>query len=128
MCLSLCYRVCAAADKALRMSRLCLVGLGLLNSVAATKAEGPTVARSKPARMVALNAATVRVVASNSGSLAGVKFSDPYAPPVGTQNAAIARFPTVLTKAPVDPQGGFSLTAGRDSPDAPFTGGIKFRF
>ena len=57
-----------------------------------------------------------------------MNFSDPYAPPVGTQKAAIARFPTVPTEVPVDPQGSFSLTAGRNSPDAPFTGGVKFRF
>lgn len=105
------------------MNRLCLVGLGLLCSVATTKAES-----AKPARAHLVKAMTVRVVASNKGGLAGVNFSDPYAPPVGTQKAGIARFPTVPTEAPVDPQGGFSLTAGRDSPDAPFTGGVKFRF
>ena len=71
---------------------------------------------------------TVKVIALNRGGLASVNFSDPYAPPVGTQKAAIARFPTVPTEVPVDPQGSFSLTAGRDSPDAPFTGGVKFRF
>ena len=70
----------------------------------------------------------VKVVGENSG-LAGVNFSDPYAPPVRAQKAAVTRFPTLPTEAPADPQGtGFSLTAGRDSPDAPFTGGLKFRF
>jgi hypothetical protein len=100
-----------------------VVGLGLLCSVAETKAESP-----KPARAHPLKAMTVKVVTSNRGGLAGVNFSDPYAPPVGTQKAAIARFPTIPAEAPVAPQAGFSLTAGRDSPDAPFTGGVKFRF
>ena len=110
------------------MRRLCLVGLGLLCSVAATKAESPSVAHPKPARMHEVKATTVKVGASDSNSLAAVNFSDPYAPPMGAKKAAVARFPTVSTKAPVDPQGGFSLTAGRESPDAPFTGGLKFRF
>ena len=105
------------------MKRLCLVGLGLLCSVAATKAESPAVAHSKPVRTHA-----AKVVASNSG-LAAVNFSDPYAPPVGAQKAPVRRLPTPTTEEPAHPQGGgFSLTAGRDSPDAPFTGGLKFRF
>jgi hypothetical protein len=116
-------RVRVAAGKAPRVSRLCLVGLGLLCSVAATKAESP-----KPVRAHPVKAMTVKVVASNKGGLAGVNFSDPYAPPVGTLKTAIARFPVVPKEATVDPQDGFSLTAGRDSPDAPFTGGVKFRF
>jgi hypothetical protein len=123
MWLALSHRGLAAAGRALHMNRLCLVGLGLLCSVATTKAES-----AKPARAHPVKAMTAKVVASNRGGLAGVNFSNPYAPPVGTQKAAIARFPTVPTEALVDPQGGFSLTAGRDSPDAPFTGGVKFRF
>jgi hypothetical protein len=117
------HRVRVAAVKALHMSRFCLVGLSVLCSVAATKAESP-----KPVRAHPVEAVTVKVAASNKGGLADVNFSDPYAPPVGTKKTAIARFPTIPTEAPVDSQGGFSLTAGRDSPDAPFTGGVKFRF
>ena len=117
------HRGSAAAGKAPHVNRLCLVGLGLLCSVAATKAESPQPARAHPVKTM-----TVKVVALNRGGLASVNFSDPYAPPVGTQKAAIARFPAIPAEAPVDPQAGFSLTAGRDSPDAPFTGGVKFRF
>jgi hypothetical protein len=109
------------------MKRLCLVGVGLLCSVAAAKAEDPGVPHSKPVRAHAVKATTVKVVDSNGG-LAGVGISDPYAPPVGAQKAVAVRFPALPTEAPVEPQGGFSLTAGRDSPDAPFTGGLKFRF
>jgi hypothetical protein len=123
MWLALSHRGSASTGKALHMNRPCLVGLGLLCSVAATKAES-----AKPTRAHPVKAMTVKVVASNRGGLAGVNFSNPYAPPVGTQKAAIARFPTVPTETPVGPHGGFSLTAGRDSPDAPFTGGVKFRF
>jgi hypothetical protein len=123
MWLVLGHSVWAVASKTLHMNRLCLAGLGLLCFVVATKAESP-----KPAGAHPVKAMTVKVVTSNRGGLAGVNFSDPYAPPVGTQKAAIARFPTVPTEAPIDPQGGFSLTADRDAPDAPFTGGVKFRF
>jgi hypothetical protein len=113
------------ADRALHMRRLCLVGVGLLCSVAAAKAEDPTVPHSKLVRAHAVKA----TAASNGGALAGVNFSDPYAPPVGAQKAPTPRFPTLRTEAAAEPQGGgFSLTAGRDSPDAPFTGGLKFRF
>ena len=110
------------------MKRLCLVGVGLLCCAAAANAEDSTVAHSKPVRAHAIKATTAKVTASNTG-LSSVGFSDPYAPPVGAQKATNPRFPTLQTRAPADPQGGgFSLTAGRDSPDAPFTGGFKFRF
>jgi len=109
------------------MIRLCLVGLGLLCSAAAANAEDSTVAHSKAVRAHAIKATTVKVAASNG--LSGVNFSDPYAPPVGAQKAPVPRFPTLRSEAPANPPGGgFSLTAGRDSPDAPFTGGLKFRF
>ena len=95
---SLSHRGSAAAGKALHMNRLCLVGLGLLCSVATTKAES-----AKPARAHPVKASAVKVVAPNRGGLAGVNFSNPYAPPVGTQKAPIARFPTVPTETtPVD--------------------------
>ena len=110
------------------MRSLCLVGLGLLCSAAAANAEDLAVAHSKAAPAHAIKAATVKVTASNSG-ISGVNFSDPYAPPVGAQKVPVPRFPTLRTEAPANPPGGgFSLTAGRDSPDAPFTGGLKFRF
>jgi hypothetical protein len=72
--------------------------------------------------------ATVAGTASRSGSLSGIKFSDPYAPPVGTGKAAIVRFPARPRDEPVQPQGGVSLTAGRDAPDEPMTGGVKLSF
>jgi hypothetical protein len=108
------------------MKRLCLAGLGFLCSAAAANADSSTVAHSKAAPAHATKATTV--AASNSG-LGGVNFSDPYAPPIGARKAAVGRFLAPRTDAPANPQGGgFSLTAGRDSPDAPFTGGLKFRF
>jgi hypothetical protein len=65
---------------------------------------------------------------AGSGALSGIKFSDPYAPPVGTRKAAIVRFPARLRDEPVQPQGGVSITAGRDAPDEPMTGGLKLSF
>jgi hypothetical protein len=110
------------------MKRLCLVGVGFLCSVAAANAESPTVAHSKPVRAHAAKATGVKVIASNNG-LAGVNFSDPYAPPVGTQKAAaVTKFPAPPTDDPVEVKGGFSLTAGRDAAGEPMTGGLKFRF
>ena len=105
------------------MKRLCLVGLGLLGAVAAAKAETPGAHHSKPVR-----AHAVKVAASNSGGLAGVAFSDPYAPPVGAGKTAQSQFPAPPTDDPVEVKGGFSLTAGRDAAGEPMTGGLKFRF
>ncbi len=109
------------------MRRLCLVVIGLVYAVAATaEAQTLSVARLKPARPHA--AKTTGAAVSKSAGLDGISFSDPYAPPVGAQKTLIARFPAIRTDPPVEPQGGISLTAGRDSPDAPFTGGLKLRF
>jgi hypothetical protein len=111
------------------MKRLCWVGFGFLCAVAAAKAETPSVHHSKPVGPHAVKATTVKIAASNSGGLAGVGFSDPYAPPVGAQKPTVVKFPAPPTDSPANAQGGgFSLTAGRDAPDAPFTGGLKFRF
>ncbi len=64
-----------------------------------------------------------------TASVGEIHFSDPYAPPVGAGKKAAAQFPTAESEEPsASPQGGFSLTAGREAPDAPFTGGLKLRF
>ena len=108
------------------MTRLWLVVIGLVYLVAATaEAQTLSVARLKPARP---HAAKTSGAVSKSAGLDGITFSDPYAPPVGAQKTVIAKFPEIRSDPPVEPQGGLSLTAGRDSPDAPFTGGLKFRF
>ena len=76
---------------------------------------------------LAVKVATV-VGSPSRGGLSGIKFSNPYAPPIGTKKAAIVRFPARLRDEPVQPQGGVSITAGRDAPDEPMTGGLKLSF
>ena len=115
--------------RTLDVKRLCLIVIGLACAVAGTaEAQSSSVAQSKPVRPHAAKTTVPRAPATKSAALGDIQFSDPYAPPVGVQKTTIARFPTIPTDRPVDPQGGMSFTAGRDSPDAPFTGGLKFRF
>jgi hypothetical protein len=115
--------------RTLDVKHLCLIVVGVVYVLAGTaEAEGPSVAQSKPARPHAAKTTTFKAAATKSEGLGDIQFSDPYAPPVGVQKTTIARFPTIPTAPPVAPQGGMSFTAGRDSPDAPFTGGLKFRF
>jgi hypothetical protein len=111
------------------MKRLRLTMVVLVCAVAGTaSAESLSVPRAKLARPHAAKTKALEAAPSKSASLGGISFSDPYAPPVGVPKTKIAPFPAIRTDPSVDPQGGFSLTAGRDSPDAPFTGGLKFRF
>jgi hypothetical protein len=106
--------------------RLYLIVVGFVCTVAVANAQNLSV-QTRPAR-ADVKVATVASASSGSGSLGGVKFSDPYAPPVGTGKTAVARFPAMPTDEPVQPQGGVSVTASRDSPDAPMTGGLKLSF
>jgi hypothetical protein len=108
------------------VKRLYLVVLGVVCTVAGADAQSLS-AQPKSAR-AHVNVATVAGSSSSNGSLGGVKFSDPYAPPVGTGKRAIARFPAMPTDGAVEPQGRVSFTAGRDSPDEPLTGGLKLSF
>jgi len=105
------------------MKRLCLVGLGLLCAVAAAKAETANVHHSKPVR-----AHPMKVVASSSGGLAAVGFSDPYAPPVGVQKAAASQFPPIEAHSAVEPTSSFGIRVGRDAPGEPMTGGFGLSF
>ncbi len=108
------------------MKRLCLTMVGVVCAAAGTaEAESLSV---KPARPHAAKTATVEAPASKSANLDGISFSDPYAPPVGVRKMTIPQFPAITTNTPVQAQGGLSFTAGRDAPDAPFTGGLKLRF
>jgi hypothetical protein len=102
--------------------RLCLSVVGVVCTVAVADAQTLSVQPKQ-----AVKVATVAGSASRGG-LNGIKFSDPYAPPVGTGKAAIVRFPARPTDEPAQPQGGVSFTAGRDAPDEPMTGGLKLSF
>ena len=112
------------------MTRLCIAVIGLTcASVGTVAAQSSSVAQSKLVRPHAAKAKTVQTAASNSDSLGDIRFSDPYAPPVGAHTGTASQFPAIQSEGHAAAQnGGFSLTAGRESPDAPFTGGLKFRF
>ena len=113
-----------ARNKALHMKRLCVL-VSVVCVVAGT-AGAQTLSAPRP-KAVRAHAAKTPTVAAASNSDSDIRFSDPYAPPVGVRKLAITRFPTPESNSPAD-QGGMSFTAGRDSPDAPFTGGLKLRF
>ncbi len=119
-----------AENRALHMTRLCIAVVGFICAcVGTTQAQSLSAPQSRLLRHHTAKATTVQAVASNSDSLGDIRFSDPYAPPVGAHKATTAQFPAVQPEAHSAAQGGgFSLTAGRDSPDAPFTGGFQFRF
>ena len=108
------------------MNRLYLVVVGVVCTVAVADAQSLSV-ESRHARTHA-KVANVANSASQSRGLGGIKFSNPYAPPVGAGKTAIAPFPAMLTDDPVEPKGDISFMAGRDSPDEPMTGGVKLRF
>jgi hypothetical protein len=84
------------------VNRLCLIVVGVVCTVAVADAQNLSI-QSKPARAHA-KVATVASSASRSGSLDGIKFSNPYAPPVGSGKTAIAPFPAMLTDDPVEPK------------------------
>jgi hypothetical protein len=108
------------------VNRLYVFTIGFVCVLAVADAQSLS-AQSKPAR-AQVKVATVVGSTSGNGSLGGVKFSDPYAPPVGSGKTPIARFPAMPNHEPVQPLGGVSFTAGRDSPDEPMTGGLKLSF
>ena len=111
------------------MKRLCVAVVGLIYATVGTaEAQDLSVAQSKPAHHHTAKATTVQAAVSKSEGLGDIRFSDPYAPPVGAHTGTASQFPAVQSEQHAASQGGFSLTAGRDSPDAPFTGGLKFRF
>jgi hypothetical protein len=107
---------------------LTLAGLACL--VASTQAWAEELSSVPPssAKPYAAKAKRVKPAALKAERLGDISFSDPYAAPVGSGKVKGAEFPATERAPPADPQDGFSFTAGRDAPDAPFTGGLKFRF
>jgi hypothetical protein len=112
------------------MKRLCLSIVCLAGAVAWTEASAQSQSTNVPkSTKHAAKFKMIDPIASKTASLGEIQFSDPYAPPVGVHKTAVTPFPTRQTEEPHDPQGGgMSFTAGKDAPDAPFTGGLKFRF
>jgi hypothetical protein len=108
------------------VTRFCLILLVVICTVAVANAQSLSIQRKTAREYV--KAAAVADSTSQKEGLAGVNFSDPYAPPVGAGKTTAARFPALPIDHPVEPQGGLSLTAGRDAPNEPMTGGLKLRF
>ena len=86
-------------------------------------------ALSPPQDAVQQHRAKVKIVRPVSPKAAGhAVVSGPYASLIGAGKAKGSEFFLPERTIPVEPQGGFSLTAGRSSPDAPMRGGLMFRF
>jgi hypothetical protein len=112
------------------MRRIRFTMAGVVCAVVCTQALAGEPSSTRP-DLIRPHAAKTKIVkhaASKSASLSDVNFSDPYGPPVGVGKVKGRQFPAPQREEPVNPEGGFSFTAGRDAPDAPFTGGIKLRF
>ena len=109
------------------MRRPTVAGLACLVALSQAAAQdSTTVARSaKPHQPKATSA---KSALAKTASLGLLPISDPYAPPVGSARVKNVGLPQPEREVPSDPQGGFTIRAGRDSPDAPMTGGLMFRF
>ena len=104
-----------------------LAGLACLLALTQAAAEDVTVAPQTTAPHRA-KAKAAKPAPLKSASLGDIPFSDPYAPPAGSGKPKSTQFSLPERALPTDPQGGFSLHAGKDSPDAPMRGGLMFRF
>ncbi len=110
--------------RAAEMRRLCLVMVAIVGSAAATGA----VAQTKIPRHTAHSGGNEGVVAKNDALALNNLYSDSFAPAAHSHWGASSQFPPVRAHPPVEPEGGFSIRAGRDNPGEPMTGGLKFRF
>ncbi len=105
-----------------------LAGLACIIAVTHAWAQEPSSVPPNSGKPHAARAKAVKSAAMNAASFGDISFSDPYAPPVGSRRLKSSEFPEPERASPVYPQGGFSLSAGRDFPNGPMTGGLKFRF
>ena len=110
--------------RAADMRRLCLVMVAIAGTATATTA----LAQTKIARHASRTAMDERVVAKNDALALNNLYSDSFAPTAHSRWGASSQFPPVRAHPPVEPEGGFSIRAGRDNPGEPMTGGLKFRF
>ena len=95
------------------MQRPALAGFACFLALAQASAEELSVVGQTPAKTHAIRAKTVKPTPVRAASLGVPKSAD---------------FLRLATSPPVEPKGGFTIKAGRDSPDAPMTGGLMFRF
>jgi hypothetical protein len=103
------------------MKRLCLT-IACLAAVAWTQASAQDLSTDSLKSAPPHVAKAKHPAASKSGSLDGVHFSDPYAPPEGTKVAKRSDFPVYSYPAPIEPQGGLSISMGHS------TGGLSWGF
>ena len=99
-----------------------MAGLACLLAATQASAQDVSTAPQSPTKHLTRAKAARPSAAKTAGFR--VSLSDPY----GSAKAAAAGFPPAEPTVPQEPQGGFSITAGRESPDAPMTGGLMFRF
>jgi hypothetical protein len=111
-----------------------LAGLVCLLAVTQASAQEAASVPENPVKPHRMKAKVAKPDAWRAASLGDIPFSDPYAPPVGSGKrigsgkAKGTEFLAPVRALPSEPQGGFTIRAGRDSPDAPMTGGLMFRF
>jgi hypothetical protein len=116
------------------MSLLCRCLVWIVCSAAActlARANDLTAVQPQPPRTSATKIKPLKphkLAPSPAGGLAGVKFSNPYAPPEGTKQVNTVAFPIAPRPVLTEPKGGLSITAGQAGPDDPMTGGLKFGF
>jgi hypothetical protein len=103
-------------------------GLACLLALTQASAQEVSIVERSSVKPHESKAHSVKSAAAKTASLGDIQFSDPYAPPVGPSKGKRVGLPAPERSVPTDPQGGFSIRAGRDSPDAPMTGGLVFRF
>ena len=110
------------------MNRLCLM-IACLSAVAWTQASAESLSSDPPKTPKAHAAKTKHVAAvSKAASLNNeIRFSDPYAPPEGTTIVKKSGLPGYSYPVPKDPQGGLSITMGKDG-GGHTNGGLSWGF
>jgi hypothetical protein len=108
------------------MNRLCLT-IACLSAVAWAQASAENL--SDPPKAPRPHAAKAKHVAtSKSASLDNeIRFSDPYAPPEGTTVVRKSGLPGYSYPIPKEPQGGLSISMGKDG-GGHTTGGLSWGF
>ena len=110
------------------MNRLCLT-IACLSAVAWTQASAETLS-SDQAKTHRPHATKVKHLASVSRATSlnnEIRFSDPYAPPEGTTIVKKSGLPGYSYPVPKDPQGGLSISMGKDG-GGHTTGGFGWSF
>jgi hypothetical protein len=110
------------------MNRLCLT-IACLSAVAWTQASAETLSSdsSKTPRPHATKAKHSAAVSKAASLNNEIRFSDPYAPPEGTTIVKKSGLPGYSYPIPKEPQGGLSISMGKDG-GGHTTGGLSWGF